>query len=157
MKRFQKFTEKLPTIFRKVTLHEICSKSVSSGFLLIFKFSESCPRTHRAFQKIIFTSFSKGVFPPQAGSGAVMSSLAFPSRFWDRNVISNLLKPVLGQSTSPLPRGIVYTAVFCSTPGNFMRPLLTTSEIVSCGFWDETTFPEIAFCACEYGLEASQL
>ena len=45
----RKFTENFPTIFQKITFHEISPKSFSQGFWLIFKFSENCPKTHREF------------------------------------------------------------------------------------------------------------
>ena len=35
--------------FRKIIFHEISPKLFSQGFLLIFKFSENCPKTHREF------------------------------------------------------------------------------------------------------------
>ena len=48
-KIFRKFSENLPAIFRKIILCEISPKSLSQGFLLIFKFSENCPKTYREF------------------------------------------------------------------------------------------------------------
>ena len=44
----RKFAEKI-IIFRKIIFREISPKSFSEGFLLIFKFSENCPKTHREF------------------------------------------------------------------------------------------------------------
>ena len=56
-----------------------------------------------------------------------MSISTSPSRFWRSNVISDLPEPILGQSTSPLPHGIVYIAVFRSIFSNSMTPLLMVS------------------------------
>ena len=42
---YQTFTENLPAIFRKIIFREHSPKSFSYGFLLIFKFSENCPKT----------------------------------------------------------------------------------------------------------------
>ena len=46
-KIFQTFTDNLPTIPPKNIFHKIGPKSFSQGFLLIFKFSENCPKTHQ--------------------------------------------------------------------------------------------------------------
>ena len=46
----RKYSEQSPTILRK-TFHEIRPKSFSQGFLLIFKFSENCPKIHREFSE----------------------------------------------------------------------------------------------------------
>ena len=48
-KTFLTLTDNLPTILRKNIFHEISPKSFSQGFLLIFKFSENFPKTHREF------------------------------------------------------------------------------------------------------------
>ena len=50
----EKDFENPPTLCRKITFQEICPKSFSKDFLLIFEFSESCPRTHRAFSETQF-------------------------------------------------------------------------------------------------------
>ena len=58
------FTENLPKTFRKTNFHKISPKSFSLGFLLIFKFSESYPKTQREFpEKQSLTSFIKSIFP----------------------------------------------------------------------------------------------
>ena len=58
------FTENLPTIFRKFIFQEASPKSFPQGVLLIFKFSENCPKTHREFsEKLSLTSFIKSIFP----------------------------------------------------------------------------------------------
>ena len=63
-KIFRTFTENLPTIFQKIILHEISPKLFPQNFLLIFKFSKNCPKTHREFpEKISLTSFIKTSFP----------------------------------------------------------------------------------------------
>ena len=59
--------ENIPKIcrqfFRKIIFHEISPKSFSQGFLMIFRFSENCPKTHREFpEKQSFTSFAKSIF-----------------------------------------------------------------------------------------------
>ena len=61
--KIQKFKENLPTIFRKITSHEICSKSFSSGFLLNFKSSEGCYQNLPSIsQKIILRVLPKASF-----------------------------------------------------------------------------------------------
>ena len=50
----EKDFENPPILCRKITFQEICPKSFSKDFLLIFKCSESCPKTHRAFSKTQF-------------------------------------------------------------------------------------------------------
>ena len=50
-KIFRTFTNNLPTILGKNIFHEIKPKSFPQGFLLIFKFSENCPKTHREFSE----------------------------------------------------------------------------------------------------------
>ena len=63
--------ENIPNIHRqfadnsqKNVFHEISAKSCSQGFLLIFKFSGNCPKTHREFpEKIIAHEFNQKHFP----------------------------------------------------------------------------------------------
>ena len=49
LKLFRTLTENFPTIVREIIFHEISQKSFRKDFLLIFNFSESCPKTHREF------------------------------------------------------------------------------------------------------------
>ena len=63
--------------FRKNIFHEISLKSFSKGYLLIFKFSENCPKAHREFpEKLSLTSFIKSIFP------SFITFRSFPRILW---------------------------------------------------------------------------
>ena len=62
-KMYRTFTEDLQTIFRKIIFSRNSPKSFSLGVLLIYRFSENCPKTHREFRKIIVHEFYQKHFP----------------------------------------------------------------------------------------------
>ena len=59
-----KIRREFPDNFRKIIFYEISPKSFSQGFLLIFKFSENCPKTNQEIsRKIIVHEFHQKYFP----------------------------------------------------------------------------------------------
>ena len=76
----------MPTMFREIVFHAVSLKSFFQGFLLIFKFSENSPQTHREFpKKLSFTSYIKGSFPSFI---TFLSFLRFLRLFWSTCILS---------------------------------------------------------------------
>ena len=62
-KMFRNVTDTFPTIFQKIIFHEISPKSFPQSFLLIFKFYQNCPQTHReVLERIIVYEFYQNHF-----------------------------------------------------------------------------------------------